>query len=198
MSVCGGGGWGGGGGGGARCVMARFSHFASPPPPPPLPAPTHSLPTSYAVPASKFALARIDRLPSVVVSPRLVALAEERQRAILAHELGHAIDFHCFGQRYSLRARPEALARVDAGLRQQLLAIDAGEPDPEARADLLGELLVTQRQGARLCYDPVLLIQTAVPPSTPCDGGPSASGGGLLRHYPHAPLAGRVAARGGL
>lgn len=36
---------------------------------------------------------------SVVVSPRLLRLPPARWRAILAHEMGHAIDFYLFGGR---------------------------------------------------------------------------------------------------
>ena len=48
---------------------------------------------AYAVPYSKFGLARVDRTSAVVASPRLLRLPPARWQAILVHELGHCVDF---------------------------------------------------------------------------------------------------------
>jgi hypothetical protein len=51
------------------------------------------------VPYSPGARLAKNRITTVVVSPRLNAAPVNVARGILVHELGHAIDFHCFGSR---------------------------------------------------------------------------------------------------
>lgn len=145
---------------------------------------------AFCVPPSRPAFAVEDRIATVVAAPRLFRLPEDRWQAILAHELGHAVDFYLFGPRYRL-AKNELLDTVAPELRSTLSEIDQ-EPDPELRADALGELLVLKPLGQKLCYDPVLTLQTLVDPAAPCNG--DGSGRDLMRHYSHAPLQGTLVA----
>lgn len=134
-----------------------------------------------------------DRVSTVVASPRIARLPEEQWKAILAHELGHAIDFYLFGKRYRLRNHAVNVSANDQQptmLLTNLAEIDE-EPDPELRADAFGELLVLKPRNQKLCYDPVLTLQTLTDPSDPCDGNGN-NGEHLMRHYTHAPLQGSV------
>lgn len=147
---------------------------------------------AYAVPYSKFGLAVEDRVTTIIVSPRLFGLPPERWQAIMAHELGHAADFYLFGARYRLRSRQEGVAAP--ALRQRLAELDGGEADPELRADELAEVLLLEPRAQKLCYDPVLTLQTLTTPTTACGG--DGSGTELMRHYTHRPLQGQgIAAR---
>jgi hypothetical protein len=148
---------------------------------------------AFAVPYAKFGLAVEDRVTTIVVSPRLLLLPLQRQQAILAHELGHAIDFYLFGKRYNLTNNQDGIISVD--FREQLLLIDGGEVDPEVRADALGELLVLKPREQELCYDPVLKLQTLVDASVKCTGNGDEGSEELMRHYSHPPLAGAAAVR---
>ena len=139
---------------------------------------------AFAVPPGRPAFAVEDRMATIVASPRLLSLPETTWQAIVAHELGHAVDFYLFGSRYRLR---DHRRDVTPDLAERLVAINA-ESDPELRADALGELLVLEKRGQKLCYDPVLTLQTLVPPGTLCGG--SGSGSELMHHFTHAPLQG--------
>jgi hypothetical protein len=143
---------------------------------------------AYAVPYSKFGFAVEDRVTTIVVSPRLLMLEQKQWQAILAHELGHAVDFYLFGKRYRLANNQASI--ISAELKEELMAIDREEQDPEARADLFGETLVLKPREQKLCYDPVLKLQILVDPSVKCNGGGSEGSEELLRHYTHPPLAG--------
>lgn len=142
---------------------------------------------AFAVPYSKFGFAVEDRYTTIIVSPRLFLLPPERWQAILAHELGHAVDFYLFGSKYRL-LNHETSRSTFTDLRAQLQLIDEFEEDPELRADALGELLVLKPRKEKLCYDPVLTLQTLADPSEKCDG--DGSGAALMRHYTHPPLQG--------
>jgi hypothetical protein len=148
---------------------------------------------AYAVPYSKFGLAIEDRITTIVVSPRLLILPTERWQAILAHELGHAVDFYLFGKRYRLSNNPTG--SLSADLKEQLILIDKEEKDPEVRADALGELLVLKPREQKLCYDPVLKLQMLVEPNSNCNGGGEEGSKELMRHYSHPPLAGGAVIR---
>jgi hypothetical protein len=148
---------------------------------------------AYCVPPGRFALAVEDRLATVVVSPRLWRFPEAQWEGVLAHELGHAADFFLFGARYRLVNRPQAVAAAPPALRAALQAADA-EPDPELRADVLGELLVLTPQRQQLCYDSEVLVQAVVEGGAACGG----AGGGYMKHFTHAPLQGRAVAAAAL
>jgi hypothetical protein len=193
---------GGGGGGG---VCGKFSPVLTPESRPyqfcPLPGQVPSDPATrdccrhfaYAVPYAKFGLAVEDRVTTVVVSPRLLILPPERWQSILAHELGHAVDFYLFGKRYRLSNNQSSF--ISAELKEQLLLVDQGEEDPEARADVLGEMLILKHREQKLCYDPVLKLQTLVKQSTSCKGDGEEGSKELMRHYSHPPLAGAAKIR---
>jgi len=102
-------------------------------------------------------------------------------QGILAHELGHAIDFHAFGKRYRLQNRPCDFVsdNTDKLLRQ----IDFSVSDPEYRADLFANALVLS-DGQRLCYSSSNLLQTII------NGPDCSSSPGLMNHYSHEPLQG--------
>jgi len=54
---------------------------------------------AYCVPYDRFPARPIDAVSTVVVSSRVLDLPEANVRGILAHELGHAVDFYLFGRR---------------------------------------------------------------------------------------------------
>ena len=144
---------------------------------------------AYAVPYSRFGLAVEDRMSTVVVSQRLFLLEEERWKAILAHEIGHVVDFYLYGKRYGLKNHPIPLhnnnnAMASDRLRRKVSEIDE-ERDPEVRADALGELFVLEPLQQSLCYDSKLAIQILVDDPRLCDDNES-----LTRHYSHPPLQG--------
>lgn len=146
---------------------------------------------AYAVPYSRFGLAVEDRVSTVVVSQRLFLLEEERWKAILAHEIGHVVDFYLYGKRYGLKNHPIPLhndsnAMASDRLRRQVSEIDE-EPDPEVRADALGELFVLEPLQQSICYDKKLAIQLLVDDPRLCDDNES-----LSRHFSHPPLQGSV------
>lgn len=148
---------------------------------------------AFAVPYAKFGLAIENRVTTIVVSPRLLLLPPERWQAILAHELGHAVDFYLFGKRYRLTNSQNGIDSAE--LKEQLLLIDGGQEDPEVRADALGELLVLKPREQNLCYDPDLKLQTLVEASVKCSGDGGEGSKELMRHYSHPPLAGAAAIR---
>ncbi len=74
-------------------------------------------------------------------------------------------------------------------LRRRLAEIDSGEGDAEVRADMLAEILVLEARAQKLCYDPVLALQTLAEPTAVCGG--DGSGTELMRHYTHRPLQGK-------
>lgn len=145
---------------------------------------------AYAVPYSRFGLAVEDRVSTVVVSQRLFLLEDQRWKAILAHEIGHVVDFYLYGKRYGLKNHAihilnSSNATTGDTLRQRLSVIDE-EPDPEVRADALGELFVLEPFQQFICYDSKLAIQSLVNNPHQCDDNES-----LTRHYSHPPLQGR-------
>ena len=141
---------------------------------------------AFAVPYSKFGLAVEDRFTTIIVSSRLFLLPRERWEAILAHELGHAVDFYLFGSKYRLLNHKPSKASPE--LLDQMKLIDEFENDAELRADALGELLVLKPRKQKLCYDPLLTLQILTDPSDMCKG--DVSGTALMRHYSHPPLQG--------
>ena len=143
----------------------------------------------FAVPYSRFAVAVEERVTTVVVTSRLFLLPPARWQAILAHELGHAIDFHLFGLKYRLRDQ-KPVSSASPQLVAELQHINESESDPELRADALGELLVLKSRGQKLCYDPILTVQLLTETSVPCNG--DGSGTELMRHFTHPPLQGKI------
>ena len=123
---------------------------------------------AYCVPYDNFPANELDAVSTVMVSSRIVNLPETTIRGILAHELGHAVDFHVFGKRYRLRNKP---VEVSSGeLESRLLEINATVGDVEFRADDLANLLVLEGAGQRLCYDRGTRLQRLRPLGGSCDG----------------------------
>lgn len=150
-----------------------------------------------------FAFAVEDRISTVVISARLLLYDEKTWHAVLAHELGHVIDFYLWGgKRYRLKNNyiDKVLLRIqgnnDGDVLKNALENINKEDDAEYRADLLGEYFVLRPFRQRLCYDPMFLLQTVVDdPQAVChDEGDGRSGGDELikyvRHYAHEPLQG--------
>ena len=54
---------------------------------------------AYCVPYTPRSTLPLNSITTVVVSERINAASEAVAKGILAHELGHSIDFHCFGAR---------------------------------------------------------------------------------------------------
>jgi hypothetical protein len=129
---------------------------------------------AYCVPYDRFPANQLDAVSSVVLSSRIVNLPEETIRGIIAHELGHAVDFHMFGKRYRLQDRPTVVATVE--LERRIRLIDETIDDVEYRADDIANLLLLEADGSRLCYDPKTLLQSVVKASS-CQG--------LDDHYAH-------------
>lgn len=139
---------------------------------------------AFCVPYSESALAVEDRVSTVVVSERLFNLPENSWKAILAHELGHSIDFWVFGSRYRLRDHQLPMT-IKPEVRNEILKVNDEEKDPEIRADILGELFVLKPRGKRLCYSSTPPLQTVVDSKTPCDGS-------LMTHFSHPPIQGKL------
>ena len=139
---------------------------------------------AYCVPYSLPGFAVEDRVSTVMVSERLFRLPEKTWRAILAHELGHAIDFWTFGGRYRLRNHSPSRG-MPLELENQLADIS----DPEFRADILGEYFVLKPHDQRLCYSPVSNLQQTVGLNVSCQGDGSTSQ--LMRHFSHPPIQGK-------
>lgn len=145
-----------------------------------------------------------------MVAPRAARLPFASGQAILLHEMGHAIDFHCFGERYRTGNLNKIGSVKDAAVRANLLQVDAKFFDAEFRADALGSLLALrapslQPVSMRIAYDVETLVQKLVPIDTPCyevdesrrpDELPGilerarTQGVTVLSHYPHRPVAG--------
>lgn len=106
---------------------------------------------AYCVPYDNFPANELDAVSTIMVSSRIVNLPETTIRGIIAHELGHAIDFHVFGKRYRLRNKPVEVSNGD--LESRLLEINANVADVEFRADDLANLLLLEGVGQRLCYE---------------------------------------------
>ena len=106
---------------------------------------------AYCVPYDNCPSNELDAVSTVVVSSRIVNLPETTIRGIIAHELGHAVDFHAFGKRYRLRNKPVEVSSDE--LESRLSEINATVADVEFRADDLANLLVLNGVGQRLCYD---------------------------------------------
>lgn len=108
------------------------------------------------------------------------------------HELGHAADFYAYGGRYRLvNHKLEVERSADAAVKEHLQAINK-EPDPELRADALGELLILgpETPSQQLCYTPVFTIQTLTDANAVCSG--DGLGAALMKHYTHPPLQGKA------
>lgn len=143
---------------------------------------------AYCLPGDSFGFSS-PKLSSIVISPRVLQLTEDNWKAIIAHELGHAIDFWLFGSRYGLKDRMKTVLaqnQLSEDFLNTVKKIDL-EDDPEVRGDLLGELFLLKNKGLRLCYDMKLTIQKLVPEGTECGD----ENGLLLRHFPHPPLQGK-------
>lgn len=54
---------------------------------------------AYCVPYTPRSSLSLNSITTVVVSERINETPEAVAKGILAHELGHSIDFHCFGSR---------------------------------------------------------------------------------------------------
>ena len=106
---------------------------------------------AYCVPYDTFPANKLDAVSTVMVSSRIVNLPEATIRGILAHELGHAVDFHMFGKRYRLKNKAVQVSSEDLEVR--LREIDATVDDVEFRADDFANVLMLEGQGQRLCYD---------------------------------------------
>lgn len=133
---------------------------------------------AYCVPYDRFPVQTRDMYSSVVLSSRVLRLPEENWKAILAHELGHAIDFHIFGKRYRLKNRLASFS--SSSLESAVKNVDL-EKDPELRADMLAELFLLEPVGCQLCYDPKTTIQVIQSSSQTCE----------IKHYSHSPIQGR-------
>lgn len=139
---------------------------------------------AYCVPYDRFPAFPGDSVSAIVLSSRVFKLPMDTIEGILAHELGHAIDFHVFGKRYRLQNRScQFLTEdVDAALHK----IDSSVNDAEYRADLFANTVLLSQEEKALCYDSQSLLQTVV-------HGKDAdcATAGLLNHYTHEPLQGR-------
>lgn len=147
---------------------------------------------AYAVPYSLFtALPWLAGRSTVVLSPRLAAFPEATWQGVVAHELGHTVDFWLFGSKYGLR--DHAASCSDPRLVQRLQQVAAHEPDAELRADLLADAVLLQPAGRKLCYASATTLQVLVPDSQGSEGsgeGPCSGQRGLLEHFPHPPQMG--------
>ena len=133
---------------------------------------------AYCVPYDRFPVQARDMFSTVVLSSRVSRLPEENWKAILSHELGHAIDFHIFGKRYRLKDRLTSFS--SPSLESAVKNVDL-EKDPELRADMLAELFLLEPVGYQLCYDPKTTIQVLQSSSQTCE----------MKHYSHSPIQGR-------
>lgn len=138
---------------------------------------------AYCVPYDRFPAFPGDSFSSVVLSSRVPNLPMDTIEGILAHELGHAIDFHIFGKRYRLQNRACDFVSEDVDI--SLSQIDSSVADPEYRADLFANTVVLP-PGEALCYSKSNLLQTIITDkATNCSDFP-----GLMKHYSHEPLQG--------
>ena len=140
---------------------------------------------AYCVPYDRFPASPPDSVSSIVVSSRVLKLPDDTIQGILAHEMGHAIDFHIYGKRYRLQNRPCTFENKQ--VESEILEIDATVSDPEYRADMFANALVLQKQHVALCYQPNILLQTLTPLETDCISN------GLMQHFSHQPIQGRRA-----
>lgn len=138
---------------------------------------------AYCVPYDRFPASPSDSVSSIVVSSRVMNLPDDTIKGILAHEIGHAIDFHIYGKRYRLQNR--ACTFENKQVESEILEIDATASDPEYRADMFANALVLRDR--TLCYQPDILLQTLTPLETDCISD------GLLQHFSHQPIQGRRA-----
>lgn len=143
---------------------------------------------AFCVPYSRFAFADIDRVSTVVASPRMAALAPNSWKAMLMHEMGHAVDFYVFGSRYGLYDHKRDLS---TGVATLLKPVDR-EKDPEIRADDLANALLVPSVGEKVCYAPDTTLQILTAPGQECTGtlSDSSSDGPPLAHFPHPPARG--------
>jgi len=133
---------------------------------------------AYCVPYDRFPVQTRDMFSTVVLSSRVLRLSEENWKAIIAHELGHAIDFHIFGNRYRLKNRLTSFS--SSNLESAVVRVDS-EQDPEVRADKLAEIFLLHPLRLKLCYDPETTIQVIQSDSQTCE----------TKHYSHSPIQGR-------
>ena len=148
--------------------------------------------------------------PQVVVSEdALLSLSETQRRAVIAHELGHAIDFVAFGQHYKLTSHADALI----GDQIEARSLDCSSDDPEERADIIANRMVLPRQSRPFSSaapsevaerSPVLvydkrsnLMQTLVTEDEyrTAKERKSLEGDSIYAdHFPHDPVSGSVSA----
>lgn len=139
---------------------------------------------AYCVPYTPNARAPKNQVSTVVVSPRINSAPAATAQGILVHEIGHCIDFHAFGARYSL---------LDTGIeqsvwQQEMSDIDAREQNFEVRADLFANLVLREMGRGKLCYSAATRLQTIVSEGSGC-----LADGELMDHYVHgAPMRGRI------
>mmetsp|Transcript_12949 Transcript_12949/g.24667 ORF Transcript_12949/g.24667 Transcript_12949/m.24667 type:complete len:335 (-) Transcript_12949:666-1670(-) len=145
--------------------------------------------TAYTyVPNQFYGMKSIPPVPVVVVSPRARLLDEAGWKAILAHEMGHCVDFYLFGKRYGLLNRTAADKNLYAALKEA-----SSEPDPELRADDFANIILSSSIGGSVCYDPVTTLQTLVPNNEfPCKGTMNEGDTRPMLHYTHPPLEGKL------
>jgi len=115
-------------------------------------------------------------------------LTEDYWKAIIAHELGHAVDFHIFGPLYRLKSKP--VNYKSAAVENSVAQVNT-ESDPEIRADKFADVLLLGEQNEQICYDPILKIQHIEPDSRVCNGLPLNESSIPMKHFPHTPLQGR-------
>jgi hypothetical protein len=105
---------------------------------------------------------KVNRTTAVVVSDRINLTPLEVAQGLLVHELGHVIDFACFGSRYVPKSQPGGhnpdapgvamngiydyrYRRSDlpiTGTRTDAAEVMAAESDVEVRADLLAGMIL--------------------------------------------------------
>lgn len=140
---------------------------------------------AYCVPYDRFPASARDSVSAIVLSSRVAKLPLETIQGILAHELGHAIDFHIFGKQYRLQNRSCDFQSRE--IEDALRLIDSSVADAEYRADMFADALILSPKKQALCYDSQRLLQTVVHgDNTDCSSTP-----GLLNHFSHEPLQGR-------
>eukprot|EP00892_Ulva_mutabilis_P008057 jgi/Ulvmu1/5623/UM023_0162.1 len=133
---------------------------------------------AYCVPYTPRSTLALNSVTTVVLSERINDAPESVARGIIAHELGHGIDFHCFGSRYKLADHPP-----DGPWASSVAAIDAKETNFEIRADGFANLILGAVKAGQLCYAKDTRTQVAIGDDVACAGTASR------RNPPEAPFA---------
>lgn len=76
---------------------------------------------AYCVPYTPRSSLALNAVTTVVVSPRINDAQDSIGRGILVHELGHCIDFHCFGSRCDLSLEDNVEIPVNRGMGTSLV-----------------------------------------------------------------------------